>query len=123
MKLERQGWQSLCDSTGADYYGRLMTDDGIMVLAHGQVFSRQDVIDSLNDAEPWRSYGINEERFIPLGDSAALLVYRGTAYRGDDPTPAFEAVMSSVYVRDGDDWALASHQQTPIPSSSETSSG
>lgn len=121
MTLERQGWQSLCNSSGADYYGRLMTDDGVMVLAHGQVFSRQDVIDSLNEAEPWRSYDIDEERLIPLGDSAALLVYRGTAYRGDDPTPAFEAVMSSVYVRDGAGWALASYQQTPIPSSATRS--
>lgn len=114
MELEHQGWRSLCSSTGADFYGRLMTDDGVMVLAHGQVFSRQDVIDSLNEAPPWRSYDIDEERLIPLGDSAAVLVYRGTAYR-DDPAPAFEALMTSVYVRRGDGWALASYQQTPTP--------
>lgn len=115
MELEHQGWQSLCNSTGADFYGRLMTDDGVMVLAHGQVFSRQDVVESLNEAPPWRSYDIDEERLIPLGDSAAVLVYRGTAYR-DAPAPAFVALMASVYVRHGNGWALASYQQTPIPS-------
>ncbi len=115
MELEHQGWQALCNGTGADFYGRLMTDDGVMVLAHGEVFSRQDVVESLNEAPPWRSYTIDEERLIPLGDSAAVLVYRGTAYR-DDPAPAFVALMASVYVRQGDGWALASYQQTPIPS-------
>ncbi|MCC3295586.1 nuclear transport factor 2 family protein [Arthrobacter sp. zg-Y411] len=115
MELEHQGWESLCNSTGADFYGRIMTDDGVMVLAHGQVFSRQDVIDSLNEAPPWRSYDIDEERLIPLGESAAVLVYRGTAYR-DNPAPAFEALMTSVYVRNSHGWAPASYQQTPIPS-------
>lgn len=70
-----------------------MTDDGVMVLAHGQVFSRQDVVESINEAPPWRSYNIQEERLIRLGESAAVLVYRGTAYR-DDPVPAFEAPRS-----------------------------
>ncbi|HRO94815.1 MULTISPECIES: nuclear transport factor 2 family protein [Micrococcaceae] len=115
MELEHQGWQSLCNSTGADFYGRLMTDNSVMVLAHGQVFSRQDVVESLNEAPPWRSYDIDEERLIPLGDSAAVLVYRGTAYR-DGTAPAFVALMASVYVRQGNGWALASYQQTPIPS-------
>ena len=92
-----------------------MTDDGVMVLAHGQVFTRQDVVESLNEAAPWRSYDIDEERLIPLGDCAAVLVYRGTAYR-DDPAPAFVALVSTVYVRRGNGWALASYQQTPIPS-------
>lgn len=92
-----------------------MTDDGVVVPAHGQVFTRQDVVESLNDAAPWRSYDIDEERLIPLGDCAAVLVYRGTAYR-DDRAPEFFALVSTVYVRRGNGWALASYQQTPIPS-------
>jgi hypothetical protein len=115
MELEHRGWQSLCNSTGADFYGRLMTEDGVMILAQGQVFSRQDVVNSLDEAPPWRSYEIDDERLIPLGDSAAALVYRGTAYR-DNPRSTFVALMASVYVRHGDGWALASYQQTPIPS-------
>jgi hypothetical protein len=115
LELEHQGWQALCKSTGSAFYGRLMTDDGVMILANGEVFSRQDVVDSLSDAPPWRSYEIDEEQCIPLGDSAAVLVYRGRAYRDDAPT--FVALMSSVYVRRGDGWALASYQQTPVPDS------
>ena len=114
LELEHQGWQSLCDGTGADFYGQLMTDDGVMVLAHGQVLSKQEVIDSLGEAPPWQTYEIDEERLIRLTESAAALVYRGRASRAG-PQPVFAALMSSVYVRRGQGWALALYQQTPIP--------
>lgn len=114
LELEHRGWRSLCDGSGADFYGQLMTEDGVMVLAHGQVFDRQDVIDSLNEAPPWRTYEIDQERLVSLGDDAAALVYRGQAYR-EEAEPAFVAFMTSVYVRQGAGWALASYQQTPIP--------
>ncbi|MGW7358305.1 DUF4440 domain-containing protein [Streptomyces sp. NPDC054802] len=114
LELEHRGWRSLCDSTGGDFYGRLMTENGVMVLAHGQVFRRQDVIDSLGEAPPWRTYEITEERLVPLSESSAALVYRGRAYR-EGTKPAFTALMSSVYVRRGNGWALALYQQTPVP--------
>jgi hypothetical protein len=70
LALERQGWESLCTSTGADFYGRIMTQDGVMVLAHGQVFDRQAVIDSLNEAPPWRNFKTarySSTRDVPTG--------------------------------------------------------
>lgn len=114
LDLEHQGWKSLCNSTGADYYGRIMTSDGAMVLAHGQVFGRQAVINSLNEAPPWRTYDITDERLISLGEDRAILVYTGRAYR-DESEPAFIALMSSVYTRHDGNWRLALYQQTPIP--------
>ena len=48
--------QSAPDTAG--FYGRIMTSDGVMVLAHGQVCDRQAVIDSLDQAPPWRTYDI-----------------------------------------------------------------
>lgn len=117
LDLEHRGWESLCNSTGADFYGQMMTDDGVMILAHGQVFDRQAVIDSLNEAPPWRTYDIADERLISLGDDDAILVYTGRAYRDGDE-PAFVALMSSVYTRQGGSWRLALYQQTPIPAES-----
>jgi hypothetical protein len=114
LDFEHQGWKSLCNSTGADFYGRIMTSDGVMVLAHGQVFDRQAVIDSLNEAPPWRTYDISDERLISLGEDRAILVYTGRAYR-DENEPAFMALMSSVYTRHDGNWRLALYQQTPIP--------
>lgn len=114
LDLEHQGWQSLCESSGADFYGRLMLDDGVMTLAHGYVFDRQQVIDSLNDAPAWSHYEITEPRLIQLTEHSAVLTYRGTAWR-DGEESEFRALMSSVYVRQDGTWRLASYQQTPIP--------
>lgn len=114
LDLEHQGWKSLCTSTGAEFYGRIMTSDGVMVLAHGQVFDRQGVVDSLNEAPPWRTYDITDERLISLDEDRAILVYTGRAYR-DENEPAFIALMSSVYTRHDGNWRLALYQQTPVP--------
>ena len=40
LELERAGWRSLCESTGDRFYGDLMTDDAVMVLANGAVMDR-----------------------------------------------------------------------------------
>jgi len=114
LDLEHRGWASLCDSTGADYYGRIMTTDGVMVLAHGQVLDRQAVIVSLEAAPPWRTYDISDERLVVLGDDDAVLVYTGRGYREGDE-PEFTALMSSVYTRRDGAWRLALYQQTPVP--------
>ncbi len=114
LYLEHRGWRSLCDGTGADFYGRIMTDDALMVLAHGMVLDRETVIASLDDAPPWRSYEIADERLIRLTDDDAVLLYTGRASR-DDAEPEFAALMSSVYTRIGGTWRLALYQQTPVP--------
>ncbi|MGO1193677.1 MAG: nuclear transport factor 2 family protein [Nesterenkonia sp.] len=114
LDLEHRGWQSLCESSGADFYGQLMLDDGVMVLAHGYVFDRTQVIDSLNDAPAWSHYEITEPRLLELTAECAVLAYRGTAWRSDTE-PVFRAWMSSVYVKQDGRWRLASYQQTPIP--------
>ena len=112
LDLERRGWDSLCDSTGSAFYGDLMTDDGLMVLANGALMDRDQVVASLSDAPAWHSYDIDEPRVVGGGDTAAL-VYVGTGYRDGDQ-PAFVGLMSSVYVRQDGRWRLALYQQTPV---------
>lgn len=113
LDLEHRGWSSLCDGTGADFYGSIMTADGAMVLAHGMVLDRSAVVASLAEAPPWRRYEIADERLVPIGDCAAMLVYTGRAHRDDEP--AFVALMSSVYTRTDEGWRLVLYQQTPVP--------
>ena len=113
LTLERRGWDSLCDGTGADVYGALMTDDGVMVLANGTVLTRDEVVASLADAPPWDGYAIDNVRLVRVAADVASLVYRGTGRReGEDP---FVGAMSSTYVRHGDDWRLALYTQTVLP--------
>lgn len=117
VDVERLGWDSLCDSTGADFYGKIMTEDAVMVLANGAVMDRSAVVDALRQAPPWRRYDISDARLIEAGPDSVVLVYVGSAYRGGDD-PDFVGAMSSVYVRRGDDWRLALYQQTPMPTQS-----
>jgi hypothetical protein len=112
--LERLGWDSLCDGTGADFYGSLMTNDGVMVLAHGMVLDRRAVVESLGDAPPWQRYELSDVRLVELGADAAALVYRARADREGQQQP-FVALMSSVYLRTGSEWKLALYQQTVVP--------
>jgi hypothetical protein len=114
LNLERQGWDTLCQSTGADFYGSIMSDDGVMVLAHGFVLDRDAVVASLNEAPAWRTYEISDGKLVDGGPDTAILVYTGRAWRDGDE-PAFVGLMSSVYVRNGSGWKLALYQQTPIP--------
>jgi hypothetical protein len=114
LALERQGWDSLCDSTGGAFYGQAMTEDAVMVLANGEIMDRDGVVTALSQAPPWRTYDISDARVIQAGPESAALVYRGTAYR-DANEPAFVGLMSSVYVIRNEEWRLALYQQTAIP--------
>ena len=112
LDLEHQGWRSLCAGTGDTFYGSLMTERAVMVLAGGMVLDRDAVITSLSDAPAWDDYEITEARTIETAPGTVVLVYTGRAHRGSEP--AFAARMSSVYVRSGDGWRLCLYQQTPI---------
>lgn len=112
--IERQGWDALCDGTASDFYGKLMTSDGIMVLANGAAMTRDQVVSSLRKAPPWGGYQMSDVRLVTTGQDGAALVYKGSAEREGEV--AFVGVMTSVYVRVNGTWRLALYTQTPIPS-------
>lgn len=113
MDLERQGWDSLTRSEGGDFYGRLMTDEAVMILVNGMVLGRDAIASSLNESPPWDAYETTDERLVPVGDDTAALVYRATATRAGEADP-FTALMTSVYrLLDGEP-RLALYQQTAI---------
>jgi hypothetical protein len=111
--LERQGWDSLTCSKGGDFYGRLMTDDAVMILVNGMVLDRDTIAATLNDSPPWDAYELTDERRVPVSDDVAALVYRASASRRGEAEP-FVALMTSVYrLLDGEP-RLALYQQTTI---------
>lgn len=114
VDLERQGWESLCEGTGGDFYGDLMTEDGVMILVNGVIMGRDAVVASLSDAPTWDSYEIRDPQVIPLGEDASALVYRAVATRGGGLP--FEALMSSSYVLIDGRPRLALYQQTTATS-------
>lgn len=111
LRLEHAGWQSLCDGTGAAFYGGIMADDAVMVLANGMVMDRDTVISSLGQSPPWARYQIEDVRVVKVSPDTAALVYTGTGWRDGQDAP-FVGAMSSVYHRTGDGWTLALYQQS-----------
>jgi len=112
LELETAGWRSLCDGTGGDFYGSVMTADARMVLAGGVVMTRSEVADALRHAPPWASFTIEAPTVTQLGETIAMLVYTGTGHRdgGDD----FTAIMTTVYAHGSAGWRIAHYQQTPL---------
>jgi hypothetical protein len=113
LDLERRGWAALCDGTAADFYGDVMTEDGLMVLANGAVLDRGTVVAALGGSPPWSGYEMKDVRLVPAGPDAAALVYLATARR--EGAPEFTGAMTSLYVRRQDTWRLALYTQTPVP--------
>ena len=112
LQLEKLGWDALCKSKGASFYGDIMTDDGLFILVNGAVMSRQTVIVSLNGAPAWDSYELKNEQLVTLDENCAILTYAARATR--ENAEPFNALMSSVYVRRDNEWRLALYQQTMI---------
>ena len=111
LDLERRGWESLCAGTGSRFYRALMTEDAVMVLATGEVMTRDEVEASLDAAPPWASYELSDVRLVMAG-AGATLVYTATAQRAG--AGVFVATMTSVYVAADEGWRLALHTQTPL---------
>ncbi|ANI38454.1 nuclear transport factor 2 family protein [Mycolicibacterium vaccae] len=111
LELENAGWKSLCDGTGDTFYGGLMTDDAVMVLANGMVMDRPTVVSALGQSPPWARYEISDVHVVEIDDDNAALVYTGTGWRDGEDEP-FVGAMSSVYHRRADRWALVLYQQS-----------
>jgi len=113
LTVERRGWDALCRSEGGDFYGDLMTPEGVMLLVNGAILDRATVASTLNGSPAWSSYSLDDARLIPTGDASAALIYRASAIRDGEPDP-FVALMSSHYALVEGEIRLALYQQTTI---------
>ncbi len=110
VEMEEHGWRALSDGRGADFYDRCLTDDARMVFSFG-VLDRERSIESMRQAPPWSTFEIQNPQLVNLTDESAALIYEVTAQRaGQAP---YAAWMTTVYVRQGSEWKVALHQQTP----------
>jgi len=113
LDLERAAWDALSTDgeTASAFYDDVLAEDVLMLLPGGMVIDdRSTVVDSMSGAA-WQSYELSDERVVPLGDDSAIVGYRATATRDDEP---YTALFNSTYVRQDGDWKLVLHQQTPV---------
>jgi hypothetical protein len=110
IEAERAGWTALTTAEGGAYYREHLTDDALMAFAFG-VLDREQAIEAMEAARPWAQFEMRDPRVVRLTDASGVVVYSVVARRaGEEP---YSAVISSTFVREGDGWKLAFHQQTP----------
>jgi ketosteroid isomerase-like protein len=93
-----------------DTYREHLTDDAVVVVP-GAAIDKEQTAFAIDATPGWDEFEISDARAVELSGDTAFLTYRWSSRRGDD---TYEALMSSVYVRQADGtWKLALHQQTP----------
>lgn len=113
LDLEEEGWRALSSGQGAQFYESMLTEDALLVVP-GMVVDRATFLEAVQHEKPWSRYEIEDPRLVQLTADSAALVYRVTAQR--EGQPAYVALISTTYVKRGESWKLAHHQQTPLPS-------
>jgi hypothetical protein len=108
--MEREGWEALVAGNGGAYYRRHLTPNAIMAFSFG-VLTREATIEAMESAPPWESFEMRDVQVVELGADSGIVVYSVRAQRPRQEP--YSAVISSTFVRDGDGWKLAFHQQTP----------
>ena len=111
-ELERAGWDALVEGGDAarSFYDGVLDDDVVMQLPGGLLLTDRAVMLQTMGDSPWSSYELADVAVRTPADDVALVTYGVVAQRGDE---TYSALMSSLYVRRGDGWRLAFHQQTP----------
>jgi hypothetical protein len=95
-----------------DFVKAALTDDFVSISTDGEPRSKANVLSDVASDERLE-YRIYNAQVVPLDDSAAVLTYdvivRMVHY--DEDTPRYQRV-SSVWVKQGDDWKLKFQQAT-----------
>ena len=95
-----------------DFYSRTLTDDFISIGTDGKVHPRSEIMGDFPSTQ-LAEYRIYNVQVVPLNENAAVVTYdvivRMVHY--DDETPRYQHV-SSVWVKQGDQWKLRFQQAT-----------
>lgn len=105
--IEEQFWLA-----GADFYDQHLCANALMVLPPPTgVLDRPATLDAIQQGHRWERATFEKRRFARPASDVAVLAYSAIALR--DSGPAYRAICSSTYVKVGEAWLLALHQQTP----------
>ena len=107
FSLEEKFW-----TEPGDYYRRNLAYAALMVFPEpAGVLVKDEIASTLERTPRWSDVTLEEHRLLELSDRAAVVTYKATARREGE---SYVARASSAYVRDGNAWKLAFHQQTPL---------
>ncbi len=97
------------------FWDGFLADNYVGVGEKGRVDKAQSIKDITNEACDVKSYALADEKMTPAGSDAAILTYKATADAtcGGKKIPA-DVWAATVYVRSGDTWKAAYHNEIPI---------
>lgn len=105
IEIERGFWEK-----GEPHY-RAYMDDQVLVAFQTMagVKSNEEIATLSKDAPKWNDVDIELTGFVQPGDDFAAINYRIAASRDDGSR--HHAIVTTAYVRRGDDWRAAVHSQ------------
>ncbi len=113
LMAAEKGFIEAAKKGDVDYFKRTLTDDFSFVEFDGQLYERQDFIDSLTGGGfDLLAYNM---KVVPLSDSAAIVTYdvvlRVPAAEDQGPPPRYQH-FSTTWVKQGDVWKMKFQQMT-----------
>ena len=108
-QLERESWEAVSSGKGGDFYARRMTSDGFIVVP-GRVVDRQELIARWNRSAQAAQVKLSEPRMVPVDGGTLLISY---AVSAEGVGLSYRARITSLYILEGPEWALAFRQHTP----------
>ncbi len=82
----------------------------LIVLGGVVIDDRAEAVASMS-GRPWESFVLTDERVVAIAETCVAVAYKAIARRDEQD---YTALFTSIYVRAGDEWKLAVHQQTPV---------
>ena len=99
----------------ADDYRRNVDDRCLTVFTEmAGVMDREAIAQSAGGGRRWAELSLERKGFINPAPDSAMISYQTNARRAEGGR--YRALVSSLYVRRGQDWKMAFHQQTPLES-------
>jgi hypothetical protein len=94
-------------------YKKSLTDDFISIGTDGKIHSREELLGDLSSTQ-LAEYRLYNVQVVPLNEGAAVVTYDAIVrmVHYDDETPRYQHI-SSVWVKQGEDWKLKFQQATP----------
>lgn len=105
--LEEKFWTG-----GADSARQMTAREAVFVFPYpAGILQGEGLWGESEVARRWRSV-VMSDRYLSVHDEIAVMAYRVSAERADEPI--YEALCTSTYLKDEDDWRRMAHQQTPV---------
>ena len=96
---------------GADHYRKHLDARCLTVFSEmAGLMGLEQIAQSVGDNR-WRDLDMTRKGYLSLSEDFAIISYEASAKNADRD---YRANVSSGYIRRGEDWKMAFHQQTPL---------